>query len=142
MALRPANTYGSSFARFLWLLVLTVTWVSGQDCQTETASVTGTELGDANTFDCAEGAYVSELHVSMDTVGFVAFILWCSDGESKVFGICFGCGDYYHNVDCTGGLTDMSVTPSLDEDDQYPANANLFCYNEDNPSGTSLGPYP
>lgn len=139
MVVRATKTSGSSFGGFLRLLVLTAIWVSGQDCQTETASVTGTEYGGANTFDCAESAYVSEVHVNKEAGGLIGFILWCSDGESKIFGVCLNCD---LNVDCTGGLTEMSVTPSLDEDDEYPANANFFCYNEENPSGTSLGPYP
>ncbi|CAN0293398.1 unnamed protein product, partial [Ectocarpus sp. 4 AP-2014] len=43
-------------------------------------------------------------------------------------------------VDGAGGGTQLSTTPSLDTDS--PANASLFCYNDGDPSGTTLGPYP
>lgn len=93
-------------------------------------------------FDCVEGAYVSNVKAAKDVGGFTWFELTCSDGEvSDIFGACLFCDSISHKLDCTGGWTQMSTTPNLN-DDVYPAEASFFCYNEENPSGTSLGPYP
>ncbi|CAM9804293.1 unnamed protein product, partial [Ectocarpus fasciculatus] len=140
MFLRAATVLGLPFKGFLWFLVFTVQRASSQYCQTDVMPLTGTEFGSEFTFECVEGAYVSEVTLSSETDGFTGFILTCSDGEvSEVYGYCF-CGTLFVKVDCAGGWTQLSTTPSLDTDS--PANASFFCYNEGDPSGATLGPYP
>ncbi|CBJ27589.1 hypothetical protein Esi_0075_0080 [Ectocarpus siliculosus] len=136
-----SREFGVPFKGFLWLLVLTVQCVSSQYCQTDVVSLTGTEFGNEYTFECVEGAYVSEVTLSSETNGFTGFILTCSDGEvSEIFGYCFYRDTLFVKVYCTGGWTQLSTTPSLDTDS--PANASFFCFNDGGPSGATLGPYP
>lgn len=139
MSLRAATTPGPTFKGVLWLLVLTAQCSLGQYCQTDFLSFTGTEIGNDYTFECAEGAYVSEATVSSGTDGFTGLILTCSDGEvSDVFGFVPTATRSSLTVDFWGQL---SATLSL-VNNETPSKASFFCYNNGDPSGTSLGPYP
>ncbi|CAN0158763.1 unnamed protein product [Ectocarpus sp. 12 AP-2014] len=138
MSLRAATTPGPTFKGFLWLLVLTAQCSLGQYCQTDFLSFTGTEIGNDYTFECAEGAYVSEATVSSRTDGFTGHILTCSDGEvSDVFGFRSCCDTLFITVNIWGQL---SATLSL-VNNETPSKASCFCYNNGDPSGNSLGPY-
>lgn len=128
----------------LQLVMLSTLRASAQVCETEVASLTGTEFGSEFTFDCADDAYISRIDVAgtSDSEGFIGFTATCSDNvESEVFGVFLFQDSIYQAVDCTGGLTEMYTTPGVD-DNEYPAHGHFFCYNDDNPSGAKLGPYP
>lgn len=128
MVLHHTTTLSSSSKGFLLFLVLAVQRASGQYYETDVASVTGTADGGGEfTFNCAEGAYVSSVKVASDVVGFTGFELSCSDREvSEIFGACFFCNTFSHKLDCTGGWTQLSTYPNLD-DNVYPAEAYFFC---------------
>ena len=142
MLLHHTAILPSPWMGFLWLLALTGRRASAQYCVTDEASLTGTsDFGSEFKFRCVEGAYVSSVQVAKDVGGLTGLQLTCSDGEdSEVFGSCVACDILSHKVDCSGGWTGLSTVPDLDN--TYPAEATFFCYNEDNPSGASLGPYP
>ncbi|CAM9511648.1 unnamed protein product, partial [Ectocarpus sp. 4 AP-2014] len=139
MSLRAATTPGSTLQGVLWLLVLSAQCSLGQYCQTDFLSFTGTEVGNDYTFECAEGAYVSEATVSSGTDDFTGLILTCSDGEvSDVFGFYSYCDTFFISVNFWGQL---SATLGL-VNNETPPKASFFCYNNGYLYGTSLGPYP
>lgn len=141
--------FSAAAARFRLFVLLLLAMLSaprslGQSCETEVASLTGTEFGGEFIFDCADDAYISRVDVAgtSNSAGFLGFTVQCSDNvESEIFGASLFHDSIYQFVDCSGGLTEMDTTPGVEDDDNL-ANAHFFCYNDDNPSGFKLGPYP
>eukprot|EP00903_Cladosiphon_okamuranus_P010688 g10101.t1 len=128
---------------FSWwmLLLLSGRYAAGQadECAVEEAPPTGSRNEDEMSFTCANESFVSAIFFNSYSFGFRGMKVECSTGEQSDW-----MGSQATDVEsaeCSGGWTEMSTSP--EDAFGYPADAYLFCYNEDRgyPDGTWLGPF-
>lgn len=109
------------------------------ECPDEEAPPTGNRNGEEISFTCADESFVSGIFFDPNVFGVKGIKVECSSGEESEW-LGSETSDF-ETAECSGGWTEMYTSP--EDGFGYPANAYVFCYNEDRgyPEGTYLGPF-